>query len=284
MQADVLALVEAFDQLGNPFLEDTGELYDLDESIVMAAEVVDNVRKVEDIGKKKYRDFVDKRIYSRKEPFTATMTLTKLKLFKSAKTQSIKKSELNVYKEQQVKANQILLAANSGRVIDESVFSHESSAFPPSLTRKGQMHHTTKSEILDCIEPKDIEVDRPMTTAAILDGAVLVQMLRPGGAQNIEQYITDVFVPYILTWLERNSRVDIVFDVYSKTSLKSGTRQQRGTGARRRVTLATKVPSNWAAFLRVDKNKQELFTELGKRLQMLALPEVIHHNKFVLDS
>lgn len=177
-------------------------------------------------------------------------------------------------KDQQAKVIQLLLAVHSGRKIDEGVFSHESSPHPPSLTRRGKMHHGNKSEILDCIVTRDLDNRRPLTTAAVLDGAVLVQMLRPGSAVTFGQYFTDVFAPYILSWFEINDRVDVVWDVYTKTSLKSGTREQRGTGARRRVTLTTKVPGNWSSFLRVDLNKQELFMELAKSLKLMVLPQV----------
>ncbi|XP_014663842.1 PREDICTED: glutamate receptor ionotropic, NMDA 3A-like [Priapulus caudatus] len=44
--SDVLNLVDAFEQLGNPFMEKSGELLDLDQSILMPPEVVDNVRKM----------------------------------------------------------------------------------------------------------------------------------------------------------------------------------------------------------------------------------------------
>ena len=240
----------------------------------MPPEVVDNVRKVKDIGLKRYKSFADKRIISHQEAFTAPITNTKLKLFKDSLSQQRRKSEVAVVKDQQAKVTQILLAAHSGRHIDESVFSHESSVDPPSLTRNGNLHHGTKSEILDCIVPADLENHRPLTTAAVLDGAVLVQMLRPRNSVTIGAYFTDVFMPYILTWFETNDRVDIVWDVYSKTSLKSGTREKRGSGARRWVTLSTKVPGNWAAFLRVDLNKQELFLELAKNLKLVTLPQV----------
>lgn len=266
--------MDAFEDLGNPFMEDSGDLLDLDESIVMPPDVVDSVREVKNIGMKRYTVFVDKRVRSQEEAFTAPIPLTRLKLFKAPISQRCNKSEVAVVKDQQAKISQLLLAVHSGRKIDEGVFSHESSPHPPSLTRKGKMHHGNKSEILDCIVPRDLDNHRPVTTAAVLDGAVLVQMLRPGSAVTIGQYFTDVFAPYILSWFERNDRVDIVWDVYSKTSLKSGTRDQRGTGARRRVTLSTKVPGNWASFLRVDLNKQELFMEMAKSLKLMTLPQV----------
>ena len=169
-------------------------------------------------------------------------------------------------KEEKVKSTHILLAANSGREIKSSLFAHESSSFPPSLTSKGKMHHGEKSEILDCIVPKDLEQDKPITTAAVLDGAVIVQMLRPRNSVTFEDYITNELWPYIRSWMENNDRVDIVWDIYSKYSLKTGTREKRGGGTRRRVTLHTKIPGNWAEFLRVDLNKQELFVEIEKTL------------------
>ena len=45
-KSDVIALVDAFEQLGNHFLEDSGELQDLYQSIFMPPDVVDNVKKV----------------------------------------------------------------------------------------------------------------------------------------------------------------------------------------------------------------------------------------------
>ena len=125
------------------------------------------------------------------------------------------------------------------------------------------MYHGEKSEILECITPNELPIQRPVTTAAVLDGAVIVQMIRPRNSVTFGEYFTEQFVPYIMTWFESNERVDIVWDVYSKTSLKAGTREQRGSGVRRRVTFATKIPGNWAAFLRVDLNKEELFIEIA---------------------
>ena len=56
-------------------------------------------------------------------------------------------------------------------------------------------------------------------------------------------------------------------------SLKSGTREQRGSGARRQVTFSTKSSSNWVAFLRFDLNKQEFFIVLAKHLKSISLPQ-----------
>jgi hypothetical protein len=60
--------------------------------------------------------------------------------------------------------------------------------------------------------------------------------------------------------------VDVVFDEYIKDSLKSATREQRGSGGRLRVMATVKTPSNWQKFLRVDENKRELFTFLSNQV------------------
>ena len=49
-KSDVIALVDAFEQLGNPFLEDSGEMLDLHQSLVMPPDVVNDIRTVKDIG------------------------------------------------------------------------------------------------------------------------------------------------------------------------------------------------------------------------------------------
>lgn len=109
-----------------------------------------------------------------------------------------------VVKDQQGNVTQLLLAVHSGHEIYEGVFSHESSPNPPSFTQNGKMHHGTKSEILDCTVPKELNNQRPVTTAAVLDGAALLHVLRPGSAVTIAQYFTDMFAPYILFWSETN--------------------------------------------------------------------------------
>ena len=55
---DVNCLVEAFEQLGNPFMERSGDLLDLDQSLIMSKKTVHNVRTIEETGKVMYISFV----------------------------------------------------------------------------------------------------------------------------------------------------------------------------------------------------------------------------------
>ena len=54
---------------------------------------------------------------------------------------------------------------------------------------------------------------------------------------------------------------------YVPESLKTSTREKRGNGIRQigLVQPFTKLPKNWKEFLRVDENKQELFTFLSEQ-------------------
>ena len=54
-----------------------------------------------------------------------------------------------------------------------------------------------------------------------------------------------------------------MFDEYRKDSLKAATREKRGSGQRRRVLQNALIPCDWNEFLRVDKNKTELFRYLS---------------------
>ena len=49
-------------------------------------------------------------------------------------------------------------------------------------------------------------------------------------------------------------------------SLKSTPRVNRGKGVRRRVAAANSIPGNWQEFLRVDKNKTEVFNFLAQEV------------------
>ena len=73
----------------------------------------------------------------------------------------------------------------------------------------------------------------------------------------------ELFVPYVTSELERSSRVNLVWDVCLKDSLKMTARENRGTGARRRVLPNVKLSSYWKNFLRNDDNKDELFQFLA---------------------
>ena len=55
-----------------------------------------------------------------------------------------------------------------------------------------------------------------------------------------------------------------MWDEYFENSLKATTRSKRGSGVHQRVASDNKLLRNWKDFLRVDRNKQELFKFLAQ--------------------
>jgi len=77
----------------------------------------------------------------------------------------------------------------------ESLFSHENQPTPPVLSDvNGCLRHGVKSELLPCLEgPVDITVTCPRVSAVVLDGAAIVQMLRPRTCKTFLNYSEDIF-------------------------------------------------------------------------------------------
>ena len=149
-QADVLLLIDAFEQVGNPFLEDSGHLIDLESSIIMSEEVVQNTRNVVQHGQARYNAFVENRLSSQKEAFTDSILLAKLKLFQDKSYTARKPTDIRKLKNEN-KLNTRINKAIQARRDTSELLSHESSSYRPSLTKNGGMYHGTKSELLGCL-------------------------------------------------------------------------------------------------------------------------------------
>ena len=103
-----------------------------------------------------------------------------------------------------------------------------------------------KADLLGCLESycsTNEEQGHP-SCVRVLDSAAVVHFLPLRESRTFGEYTRDVFVPYVISELERSCSVDLVWDVYLKDSLRMTARENRGTGARRRVLPNMKRPSN----------------------------------------
>ncbi len=70
----------------------------------------------------------------------------------------------------------------------------------PSLSQRGKLRLGTKSNLLHCLE-STVELEctpSPLITdVTILDGAVVVNFIKPLGAKTFDDYVLKVFLPYI---------------------------------------------------------------------------------------
>ena len=105
-----------------------------------------------------------------------------------------------------------------------------------SPSRICKLRTGTKSDLVGCMEnvvPTQENAPNPMVQVIILDGAAIVNMLRPDSAKTFSDYVKQVFSPYIKSQLHHVSRMDVVWDEYHSESLKAETRRRRGKGSAR---------------------------------------------------
>jgi hypothetical protein len=77
--------------------------------------------------------------------------------------------------------------------------------------------------------------------AKIIDGTAMLQMLKPIHTKTFGDYSTE-FLKAVLRQMSDNlQQIDVVFDWYIKGSLKSETRESRGTGVRILVNKTTPI-------------------------------------------
>ena len=263
---DVRSLVSAFEELGNPFLEETTDILVLDTKEIASSSFAHSVQNVQKVGKEALESFVQERLIERKKPLTDVLCRKKLPLFSSSSAKAHPKDKQKVasLKNDVQLFSRLYIACQTREGNLDDFFSHENQASPPSLSQAGKLRAGTKSDLLQCLEemiPPNSQA--PEVTCVILDGAAIVQMLNPGTAKTFGEYAEKVFIPFVLSQYKSATRLDLVWDRYLPGSLKSMARESRGKGVRRRVGHSVAVPGQWQNFLRVDENKTELFSFLS---------------------
>ena len=67
--------------MGNPFLEQSGDLLVLDSKDIMDAAVVETVKKMKSVGEEQYKHFKEERLEKCTKPITDVIPKKKLPLF-----------------------------------------------------------------------------------------------------------------------------------------------------------------------------------------------------------
>ena len=264
---DVRSLVAVIEELGNPFEEDSQDLLVLDTNEIADPAVIETVRNAKQIGQDQFE--AKECIVDRTKSIEEAIHRNKRPLFATKRGPKIPKGNQLV---KSLKNGVALFArlyigcqTRDGNL--EELFRHENQQCPPALSDRGRLYLGSNSDLLVCLgghaEPQS---EAPTVTAVVLDGAVIVHMLKPGTAKTFDEYAQQVFITYVVRQLQHVSRLDLVWNSYRADSLKASTREQRGKGVRRRVVDSAVIPGNWQSFLQVDSNKVELFGYLSTML------------------
>ena len=268
---DVKLVSSAIDERGNPFMDDSLDLYNLHNKELVCPLVIETLYSIEKIGKKQFEEYFENRICRRSVAITKTFPKNKLHLF------SAPKSKVPSKKDYQLKAakcdislfSRLFIACQSREGDLAQFFAHENQTVPPSLSKQGELRPASKkSAIIQCILQMQHQTpnEHPVVKTKILDGAVIINMLPPGGSRTVKDYAMEVFLPYVCNHLKYVERLDIVWDRYFSNSLKKSTRSNRGAGIRLRVTGNGLLPKDWLSFLRCSENKKEIFPYISQQI------------------
>ena len=245
----------------------------------MDSSVVNTVQNARKIGEEQFKTFMKERLVERNKPITEPIKKNNFPTFNvlSKKVVSKDKAKVGVLKQDLALFSRLYISCQTRDGNLEEFFKFENQPWPPSLSETGQLRGGQKADLIKCLPNSSNQCSiQPTIDAAILDGAIIVQMLKPGTAQTFEDYFNYVFAPYIARQLETVQRVDVVWDVYHEDSLKRCTRKKRGYDRRRKVLASTRIPSDWKGFLRVDGNKDELFKLLAEKVILLISTRRAH--------
>ena len=156
----------------------------------------------------------------------------------------------------------------------EKFFSHENNSYPISY-KNADLRSDKKSDLLTRLEEVvSATCETSAVECVILDGAAIVNFLKPIGVATFAYYANDVFRLYIERQPKDSTRIDIVWEKYIPNSLKASIQTKRGTGTRRRVLPDSKISGNWQLF----------FTFRRKQARTFQLPwGCVHHYPNSMD-
>ena len=227
-QKHVHSLVEVFEKYGNPFTEEQRDLIVLDSRIIVGHHLIETISNIERIVKEQFQAFLRNRLilkegswYDPIKQYSFSIFSTPKRRKRDSKTNEIKTLKKSCRLFAQLS---IFCQARDGNM--EEFFSHENNSYPPSLSKNADLRSTKKSHLLTRLEEVIPATCETSTVECVnLDGAAVVNFLKPTGVETFADYANDVFKPCIERQLKDSTRINIVWD-----SLKSSTRTKRGTG------------------------------------------------------
>jgi len=272
------SLVNEIEEMANPFSDDSSDLVTLHTNAIMPEKVVNTIKTAEDIGIEQYQAFTEERLGGTSMSLYDTIRKNNLPLFKSGQKKGTRNSTKKTTMKSDVRLfSRMYISCQSREGELDFFFEHENHPWPLALADNNSLRQGNKSDLMRCLEGLATHpVDTPLPDIKIIDGAALVNTLDPKRSDVVVKTFGDfsqhIFLPHIARQLQCVKRLDVVWDVYKAGSIKSYTRECRGSGDALRVASSTKLPPNWETFLRVDSNKTGLFNFLACILNSFSVP------------
>ena len=243
--------------MGNPFLEESEELYKLDNKDIAPPSVVSSVvtvRKIENLGKTQFDTYISERLLNRTSPLSEPIKKNKLSLFSTPPPKTLSKTnqQLSSVKSDCTLFSRLYISWQTREGNLEDFFKHENQACLPLLSNCGNLRLPgSKSDVVDCLAAHSQAHDHApeYIDVIIIDGPAVVNMVKPSNsATTFPESASLCFIPYIEAQLQRARRVDIAWDEYIPNGLKRATRKKRRSRIRRRVQADNKLLRDWQGF------------------------------------
>lgn len=211
----VVSLVEIMTEMGNPFLDDTGELIILDTHIILDDSVVKTIRNIESLGRQQYDEYTKPVIVDRTRSISETIKKNNLPLLRSSGKKVNTKTEQNQILKDNLSLFSRLFIVTQQRGADmDTFFKHENHPTPPSISEQGKLRSGTKSDLLNCLLADSLPEPPTAFDVKILDGAAVVHMLPVNAVATFSEYTKRVFLPHVSRQLETCQRIGVVLDTY----------------------------------------------------------------------
>lgn len=271
---NVSRMTSTIKELGNPFQEETADLISLDSKDIAPKDAAELVKGHLERGEEQFKQFMAVLESEDRTELYKPMKRNKTSFFKEEKSSTNVKQK--ALKEDCRLFSQLFISCQSRECDLKEFFQHENQSAPAALSDNGKLHFSQKSQLIDVLVSKIETTDQePEADVIIIDGAALINALRPRNTKTFEEYASEEFLTCLQRYAAKYKRTDIVFDVYLPGSLKSDTRDRRGHGVRKKITATTKTPQNWQSFMRNDDNKSGLFCFLAEKVVGVAGPSIV---------
>ena len=168
--------------MGNPFLEASPDLLVLDTRNIMDQKVINNINIIEKEGEQQFTSFVKDRLIGKEKSLFEPIRRNKFPLFNNPYPRKVssKKEEITTLKKSCQLFSKLYIACQVREGNLDNFFRHENQSYPPSISKNGDIRSGTKSDLITCLEEVySCTTEPPNVDGMILDGAAIVNMLRP---------------------------------------------------------------------------------------------------------
>lgn len=189
-------------------------------------------------GKALVKSFVEDRLVNKNKSVYDPIKRCSLAIFSGQKKRTLLAPILKTLKSDLQLYSRLFIVSTARNLDLDKFFEYENQSSPPSISINGVIRSGVKSHLVEMLEMlvRPLNTPPPIASDAIVfDGAVLAHAVQPlPTMKNFKEYASSL-ASHVTTAGNKLGvkRIDVVWDMYSTSSLKGFTRAGRGADIRR---------------------------------------------------